>query len=106
MAVQTISELGWCPDLRKAISNGDVRSFRTQKDARAAAKEFGWGSKVLKVERAFEAVHIVGHLDQLYPEMVGDLKFQALRIPMLRYEIGEDQVQRQPVLRLRRPWPA
>lgn len=77
-----IADHGWFPDLNAAISNGVVKVFGSRREAEKRARVFGWSSKVLKVERRFETVHVIGEVGE-ERELVGHAKYQVLRLPLI-----------------------
>lgn len=88
-------------DLEVGISSGFVRTFRTKAAALKEAGEFGWGGRAIRVSRRFEVVWIVGELD-VQPDEVGNLLWDVLRVPELKYRKADDGVMRQAVLRCRK----
>ncbi len=100
----TIELGGWWPDFNAALDDGAVKVFGTHKAAAETSRTFGWRGQTLKVDRRFESVHIVGAVD-IQPESEGNIKLQVLRPPLLKSETGDDRIKRNPVLKLRRPWP-
>jgi len=98
-----INDREWFPSLGNAIETGEIRAVGTKREALETAAQFGWGRRVLMVERRFERVYVVGTVD-FQPQREGDLEFQTIRMPLLRWERGEDGIKYQPVVTLRKPY--
>ena len=90
----------WFPSINQAIEAEAIKCFSTKKAALAVAKEFGWKSNVIRVIRRHEKVWIVGMIP-IHPDETCGVVVDTLRVPMLRYETGEDGTQRQPVCTFR-----
>lgn len=60
-ASYTLKSNEW-PSLERAVSLGDVKTFRTKRAALDAGRPFGWASAVRLVRR-FETVWLCGRLD-------------------------------------------
>jgi hypothetical protein len=101
--MKKIKSKGWFPDLDKAISSGDIKAFGSSTQAQEAAIKYGWGKNVIKVERRFEYVYIVGTLD-FQPDVEFGVETQPLRVPLLRYDKGEDGIKFQPVVKFKQPY--
>ena len=101
MRATTISDKDWFPSLSSVVENGIIRRFLTQKMAIEASHKYGWGNRIIRVERRFERVWLVGAID-FQPEEIAGVTTDVLRLPLLHYETGEDGIQYQPVLALRR----
>lgn len=91
----------WFPDIDRCISEGAIKSFGTQREAIEQAAKFGWGRKIIKVERRFERIYIVGVID-FQPDNENGIEFTSLRIPLLKYVTGEDGIKFQPVVKFRK----
>lgn len=104
MTMDSINGNDWFPNLAAAIDSGDVKTFPTKDTALDAAMRYGWGKHVVRVEKRFERVWIVGTVD-FQPDTEKDIEFQSLRIPLLRYDTGNDGIKYQPVVKFRRPYP-
>jgi hypothetical protein len=91
----------WFPKLDTAIGERAIHAFPNKKAAIEAATKFGWGSNVVRVGRRFERIWIVGRVD-FQPEEVAGVTKDVLRVPMLRYETGQDGIERQPVVEFRK----
>lgn len=101
--ITTVEYSGWFPNLDNAISSGDIKCFGTQRQAAETASQFGWERHIVKVQRRFERVYIIATLD-FQPDKEGDIEFQSLRVPALKYVTGNDGIKYQPVIKFRRPY--
>jgi len=84
--------------VKKYIEGGDVKAFRTKKEALLAGKDFGWNSAI-KIINRFQNCWIVGKED-FEPTYIAGLKHKNFRIPMLRWERRSDGVKHCPVLQV------
>lgn len=80
--------------------HAEVEGFRKKSSALSVASQFGWGSKVLRVETRFEVLWYVGCKDMQPDEVFGAVA-DVFRFPTLRYEFING-VKQQPVLKVRR----
>ena len=102
MVVIDTTKKEWFPDLDSAIEYREIPSFLTSKMARETAMKYGWGNKIIKLERRFERIYIVGVID-FQPEIENDIQFEVMRVPMLKYET-KNGIQYQPVVKFRKPY--
>ena len=82
----TLRATDW-PELEKAIMAGEVPTFRTKKAAVTAGAEFSF-RHALRLERRFERVWLCAKLD-LQPDVEGNLEFDVLRVPMLKWGLRQ-----------------
>ena len=92
----------WFPNLNSTIEGGAIRTFGTAEMAKEEAHKYGWGNKILKIERRLENVYIVGVMDFQTTEICGVVN-DTLRIPLLRWEKGINGITYNPVVIFRRP---
>jgi hypothetical protein len=100
--VETIHPEEWFPNLEKSITDGVIPAFGTQKTAIEAAVKYGWGRKILRVDRRFERIYIVGVLD-FQPRDIAGITVDTLRVPLLRWETGHDGIKYNPVVEFNKP---
>jgi len=78
------------------IADGLVKTFRTKGEALKAGTEYGWKS-ALKINRRFEKVWVVAQKD-FQPNYILDIRYDNYRVPLLRWDKGEDGIERCPVV--------
>lgn len=98
----TIKPQEWFPNIDNAIADGVIPAFGTQEMAIEAASKYGWGRKILRVDRRFERIYIVGVLD-FQPRDIAGVTVDTLRVPLLRWETGYDGIKYNPVVEFRKP---
>lgn len=99
--IWTINTAEWFPNLDAAISSGDIRTFRTAKSARIEAVKWGWNNSLVRIQRRFESVYIIGILDLQTECDICGIEHQVLRIPALKY-VERNGVKSQPVIKFKR----
>ncbi len=87
------------PEIEKAVSAGELQTFRTKKEAESCGKQYGWKISSRFVRR-FEIVWIVAKKD-FQPDYEGDIKFDVIRTPMLRWD-NKDGIKFCPVVKFRK----
>lgn len=87
------------PEIEKAISARELRTFRTKREAITAGRSFSH-PYALRFNRRFERVWICAKTD-FQPDTVGDLVFDVVRAPLLRWE-RNDGYESCPVVKFRR----
>lgn len=102
MGITQISTLEWFPSIEEAISSGAIRTFGTAEHAREEAHKWGWGRSIIRVNRRFERIYIIGVVD-FQGSLVCGIPHQTMRIPLLRYETNDSGVEYQPVVVFSRP---
>lgn len=98
----TIKPAGWWPNIDACIADGTIPVFGTQRDAIEKSHSVGWGNRIIKVERRFENVYIIGTID-LHTETIAGVDNQIMRVPLCRYEKGDDGIEYQPVVKFKKP---
>lgn len=92
MIIQNLNEI------KKYIESGDIKAFRTKKEAISTGKNFGWNTAI-KIINRFESCWIVGKED-FQPTYIAGLKHKNFRIPMLRWDTRSDGIKHCPVLQV------
>jgi len=100
--ISVINTKEWFPNLDNCISDGTIQSFRTQKIAIEEAKKFGWGKNIIRIDRRFERIYIIGTIDHC-SEVKAGIDHQVLRVPMLKYDTDTNGTKYQPVVKFTRP---
>lgn len=97
----TVKPNEWFPNLDACISDGTIPAFWTQRDAIEKSLAIGWGNRIIKIERRFEHVYIIGTID-LHTEEIAGVARQIMRVPLCRYERRADGAEYQPVVKFHR----
>lgn len=86
------------------ISFNELKScipiFPTKGAALNAGKSFGWREAII-LQSPFERVWVVGKKD-FQPDEIAGITRDCFRLPMLRWELGQDGIERCPVLKVYR----
>lgn len=83
MGTTGITAAVW-PDIEQAVRAGELRTFRTKREAVSAGRAFSHPFALLFIRR-FERVWICAKQD-FQPDMEGELLFDVVRAPLLRWD--------------------
>lgn len=87
------------PGIEKAISEGELKTFRTKKEAESFGKVYGWKVST-QFARRFEIVWIIAKKD-FQPDCECGIEFDVIRAPMLRWD-SKDGIKFCPVAKFRK----
>jgi hypothetical protein len=100
--VTKINHKEWFPNLDGGIRDGIIPCFGTSRQAEEAAAAYGWGKRVIRIDRPLGHLYIVGVLD-FQPREIYGVTVDILRVPLLRWETGEDGIKFNPVIEFTKP---